>query len=155
MSYLDQEINIRFLHKNPLTEKNLIKAKDLSLLNQVTKYLDSQGLKYEISGSVKRNALRCNPRNYEDIDIIVRKEEINKSKEAILTLVRIAENVPGFEKDFPNFSKYVKPQLKGTESYLNTHIDYRFEIKDPKTSTKIDLCFEGSKRKDLVFEVSM
>lgn len=124
-------------------DKSIIKGKDLGILNQVMEYLGNFGLKADIGGSAKTNPQEGRPRNYRDIDIVVKYNNDDNRRDAIRGLnsgfysgIFKSEYTPKFE------SNIVDHNQKG-QKYMGLDIQNRFTIRDSKTNTTIDLCFEG------------
>ncbi|MDD5331891.1 MAG: hypothetical protein PHE43_03690 [Candidatus Nanoarchaeia archaeon] len=122
-------------------DKSLFKGKDLDLVNSVIKYLKDNDLIMSIEGSVKNNALKGSPRNYQDIDILVSNESDHDARyKSIIDLARIF-----FEKDYQNaplFAKHITSFSQEGKLYVNTTIDNLFKIKRKDSKTKIEICFE-------------
>jgi len=139
---INEKINENYAKKTPLTDKSMIKGKDLDLLKQITGYLDEHGLTYEIKGSTQKNAEQGRARNYNDIDILVKKSDFKGRYDAVMELTRAAAKVDGFE--FPKFMSHIV-ETNDNRMYVETRVEksYTFARQDPKT--KIDLNFEDNR----------
>ncbi len=132
-------------------DKSLLRGKDLGLFNIVTDFLDTLSLDYKVVGSVVDETYKYNPRSYRDIDILVnyvgggRKADITRG-EAILTLTDYTE-MSKCTRNNGIFDNGISNYMDSMEDYDNyydlTEIAQRFKVYDPKTKTKIDLCFEA------------
>ena len=129
-------------------DKSLIKGKDLGLFNQVVEYLGLFDLKVKIGGGVINNAIQGNPRNYKNIDLIIELDESKNRNNALYSLLFALYDKKGLERDSstigPIFANKIKDSNIKNQNYIDTTVDNKFTIYDPRTNTTIDLCFEAN-----------
>ena len=123
-------------------DKSMFKGKDLGLVNEVVDYLKGYDLDLEVWGSVNHSAEKENPRNYRDIDLIVRYDGSKARYDALMGLVWGMNDVKDHSLKIPSFVEKIADYNQEGQFYVNLPIDNRFTIVNDKTKTIIDLCFE-------------
>lgn len=118
-------------------DESLIKGRDLPLFNKVKKFLNDRGLEVELRGSVVSNALKGMPRQYGDIDMLVKDNCSTRFIRASFDLVRSFNGVLGCNEPL---ARYVTDHSNMGHLYVMDRVDQRFTLKDGKTI--IDLSFQ-------------
>ena len=145
MADIDDMINFR-AKSSAQDNKSTFKAKDLDLIKQVTSFLDSYGLQYEIKGSAVENILKGRARDYNDIDILVkRSNNFDGRYHAMMTFSKIAAGNPQLAPTIPSFSDYIVHKPLFSQMYMSVYADALFEIARDNPSTKIHVAFEGTR----------
>jgi len=126
--------------KISLDNSALFKGKDIGFLRNVVDYLHKRGLEPKLAGSVVKNALDGNPRQYSDIDLVVetKTDLFRKKPELREEFARLYRYSNGTETH-PEWE--VEDLSKKYALYVGMVINSRFRIKSKKTKTTIDLSF--------------
>lgn len=142
---IDEKINERYAQKTPLTDKSMIKGKDLDLFRQVVDYLASHDLSYEVKGSAQKNAERGLARNYNDIDILVNKSNLDNLDGRSYAIMDLTTAANSFMKkgllESPDFMSHLEKQ-EDNRVYVDTTVEKSFIFARQNPKTKIDLNFE-------------
>ncbi|HTZ41879.1 MAG TPA: hypothetical protein VMC07_01575 [Candidatus Omnitrophota bacterium] len=131
------------LTKITLDNKEIFRGKDIGFLKEVREYIQGYGFFPELRGGVVKNALRGNPRSYNDIDLAVRTDDKPMSDLAYRKYVELIKDLYSMSK-----AKHKNPRQWRVENetevfanYVDLEVEYRFRIKSPETRTSIDIAF--------------
>jgi len=130
-------------------DRSLLKSKDLKLFEEVMNYLKGKGLDVKIAGSVVSNAIDFNPRQYKDIDIIVKgpNEKMYEANIALARAAKIKPNSAGLENAITAFKKGTIIEWDKPGLYVDVYVDNRYKIQRGKT--KIDVCLAGNATREM------
>jgi len=133
--------------KVSLDNKSIFKGKDLKLVSELLIFLDCKNLSrsYKIRGGIEKQAEKGYFRNYRDIDLAIKAEQIKIFSEEYnfyVSAIQALTHASGGYLILNNWK--VVDKTKEGERYVGLHVKYKFTISSlhkQSPSTTADLTF--------------